>query len=128
MTNKSLKNFPEFIQKLEASELLFIVEGKKDERALRKLKVENIEVLKGPIFSFIERIAKSNRKVVILTDLDSEGKKLYSILTRGLSERGVIIDNYFREYLFNNTKLRQIEGLDSYISKSEIFRKNSAKR
>ena len=116
------------MERLEASNLLFIVEGKKDERALRNLNVDNIEVLKGPIFSFIERIAKSNRKVVILTDLDSEGKKLYSVLARGLIERGVIVDNYFREYLYNNTKLRQIEGLDSYIAKTELFRKNSAKR
>ena len=43
--------------------------------------------------------------------IDKEGKKLYGTLSSGLQNHGCRIDNRFREWLFKNTKLRQIEGL-----------------
>ncbi|MBI2129595.1 hypothetical protein HYU07_05120 [Candidatus Woesearchaeota archaeon] len=66
---------------------------------------------KKPIFSIIED-ASANKKAIILTDLDKEGKKLYGKLKDGLSRHGVIVDNKFREFLFRETKIRQIEGLN----------------
>ncbi|MBN2367438.1 toprim domain-containing protein [Candidatus Woesearchaeota archaeon] len=103
------------IDRLRTSCNLIIVEGKKDRAALSRLEITNIRELNKPIFQEIEDIAQSEKEVVILTDLDKEGKKLYAKLKSGLSERGVKIDDRFRDFLFKNTSLTQIEGLTSYL-------------
>ena len=48
--------------------------------------------------------------------MDKQGKELYGKLNSGLQQRGVKIDNNFRNFLFKNTKLRQIEGLETYAT------------
>jgi 5S rRNA maturation endonuclease (ribonuclease M5) len=94
--------------------LLTIVEGKKDRAALAALGFTDIVELTGkPLYAVAESIEKGSR-VQILTDLDSEGKKLFSQLRADLSPRGVRIDNELREALFR-TELRQIEGLNTYL-------------
>lgn len=106
----------EWITLLKNSNKLIIVEGKKDKMALEELGIKNIICLKNAIYKEIEEITENNKEVIILTDLDKMGKKLYSKLKKGLTERGVRVDNHFREFLFKNTKLRQIEGIISYIN------------
>jgi 5S rRNA maturation endonuclease (ribonuclease M5) len=96
-----------------------IVEGKKDRAALESLGFTDVHPLKGPLFSFAESIAEKTKDVVVLTDLDSEGKQIYSKLANSFSRLGVRIDNRFREYLFRHTDLRQIEGLDTYLKKEK---------
>lgn len=110
----------DFLNELAASELLFIVEGKNDFLSLKKLGVKRIMQYNGPLYRLIEKVS-NNKKIVILTDLDKEGRKLYGQIAKGLSERGVIIDNYFREYIFKNTKVRQIEGLHSYFARRGLI-------
>jgi 5S rRNA maturation endonuclease (ribonuclease M5) len=100
-----------FLEKLKNSEKAVIVEGKKDKAALERLGVKNIFTLKKPLFAVVEEIAASYKEVIIFTDLDEEGKKLYGKLNSWLSYHGVKVDNYFREFLFRNTKIRQVEGL-----------------
>ncbi|MBI3035915.1 toprim domain-containing protein [Candidatus Woesearchaeota archaeon] len=105
-----------FINQLKDSNILVIVEGKKDKIALNKLGVTNIiELNKKPLFHIVEEIADSNKECIILTDLDKEGKQLYSKLNSNLQKNGVRVDNKFRNFLFRHTKLRQIEGIDSYL-------------
>ena len=108
-----MNNLDNFIEKLKQAKLI-IVEGKKDKVALEKLGIKNILVLNGPLYKNIEEISK-HKEVVILTDLDKEGRKLFPRLNSRLQERGIKVDNNFREFLFKETKLRQIEGIDSYI-------------
>ena len=104
------------IEKIKNSDILIVVEGKKDKAALQKLGLSNIiELNKKPLFQIIEEIADSNSECVILTDLDKEGKHLYSKLNSNLQKNGVKVNNKFREFLFKHTKLRQIEGIDSYL-------------
>ena len=104
------------IQKIKASKKLIIVEGKKDAAALKKLGITNtIQLSKKPLFYIIEHIANSHKECIILTDLDKEGKRLYSKMNSGLQKFGVRIDNELREFLFKNTKLRQIEGIGTYL-------------
>jgi 5S rRNA maturation endonuclease (ribonuclease M5) len=112
----------EWLENLKASNTLIIVEGKKDRAALTNLGLTNIIMLEGPLYQNVEKIAELMaqlasrlRKAVILTDLDPEGKKLYSRLKKDLGEHGVEIDDRFREFLFRKTKLRQIEGMDTYL-------------
>ncbi len=101
-----------WVEKINDDGSLIIVEGIKDKKALEEIGVKNkIKTLsKKPIFSIIEDVS-ANKKAIILTDLDKEGKKLYGKLKEGLSRHGVLVDNKFREFLFKETKIRQIEGL-----------------
>ncbi|MBI2650411.1 toprim domain-containing protein [Candidatus Woesearchaeota archaeon] len=111
-----IEQIPYFINKIKDSNSLVIVEGKKDRIALQKLGISNIiELNKKPLFEIIEDVANSNDECIILTDLDKEGKQLYSKLNSNLQKNGVKINNKFREFLFKHTKLRQIEGIDSYL-------------
>ncbi|MEK6967184.1 MAG: toprim domain-containing protein, partial [Nanoarchaeota archaeon] len=83
------KPISDFLNEIENCEFPFIVEGKKDAVALKRIGAKQTISLSGPMYAFIEKISSRYKKVVILTDLDAEGKKLYSMLHRGLSERGV---------------------------------------
>lgn len=110
-----------WISEVNKSASLIIVEGKRDHAALIHIGIKNevVELSKKALFEVIEYVSDQASKVIILTDLDSEGKKLYSTLKSGLLERGVTIDRFFREWLFANTKLRQIEGFVSYLDRNK---------
>ncbi len=97
---------------------LFIVEGKKDKKALNSLGINNIITLKKSLFETVEEISKKTNECVILTDLDKEGRKLYGKLRNDLQKHGVKIDNSFRNFLFRETKVRQIEALDKLVRKA----------
>jgi 5S rRNA maturation endonuclease (ribonuclease M5) len=105
-------------EELNASELPLIVECREDQKSLRNIGITN-EILilnTGPRYKFIEHVVKKHKRVIILTDFDKEGKKLYGILTRELSTFGVFIDKKFREIL-QTTKLDQIEGIERYYAR-----------
>ena len=114
--NKLENEFSKYLSKIKASNILIIVEGKKDRLALEHFGITNIiELSKKPLFKVIEDISLKNKKCIILTDLDKKGKELYGKLNHGLQQNGIIIDNSFRNFLYKNTDLRQIEGLVSYM-------------
>ena len=114
--NKKIDELQIFIENIKSSNILVVVEGKKDKIALQKLGLNNIiELSKKPIFQIVEDIANSNDECIILTDLDKEGKQLYSKLNSNLQRNGVKVNNKFRDFLFKHTKLRQIEGIDTYL-------------
>lgn len=114
--NKKTEELNSLIEKIKNSNILVIVEGKKDREALQKFGIDNIiELSKKPLFKVVEDISNSNGECVILTDLDKKGKELYGKLNSDLQKRGVKINNKFREFLFKNTKLRQVEGISSYL-------------
>lgn len=107
----------DYIEELKNNNKIVIVEGKKDKQALEQLGITNIITLsKKPIFQIIEEISRKSKGVVILTDLDKEGKKLFGKLNSGLQYHGVKVDNKFRGFLFKKTKLRQIEGIIKYLT------------
>jgi len=110
------KEFSERINKIKELNTLVIVEGEKDRKALEDFGIKNIvELSKKSLFEIIENISSNNKDCIILTDLDKHGKELYGKLNSGLQQFGVKIDNNFRNFLFKNTKLRQIEGLTTYM-------------
>lgn len=101
---------------LGRSDKLIVVEGKKDKAALRRCGVTNkILTLKGPLYRMSEKIADESRDVVILTDLDPTGKKLFGTLSSQLQRLGVRLDHRFRKFLYSQTEIRQIEGIDTYM-------------
>ncbi len=74
-----------------------IVEGRKDEESLRKLGIEGpILCLKAEgkgLFEFLEGI-DSVKRVIALTDFDTEGKKLAKMLVSELSKRRIKVDDF----------------------------------
>lgn len=108
------KKFLWFIEKIVEKHVLVVVEGKKDKRALNTVGVENVIVLDA-LYKTVE-LVENEKEVVLLVDLDKEGKKIYSKLNDVLVQHGVVVDNRFREFLFKNTQLRQIEGMVHYLN------------
>jgi 5S rRNA maturation endonuclease (ribonuclease M5) len=106
------------INKLKEKKLI-IVEGKKDIIALTKFGINNVIEINGPLEIFSEKIAKKYKEIILLTDLDKEGKKLYSKLNSYLRQQGVNIDNEFRNFLLKKTKITQIESLNKYYEKDK---------
>jgi 5S rRNA maturation endonuclease (ribonuclease M5) len=104
----------EEIRKLSLMPII-IVEGKKDKAALENLGVKNIITLRNGIEDFCQKISSKYPEAAILTDLDKEGKKLYSKIRYSLEREGVKINDNFRNFLFKETSLRQIEGTSSYL-------------
>ena len=95
-----------------------VVEGKRDKEALELLGFGSSTVFvlnKKPLYAVAEEIAAGCKEAVILTDLDAEGKKLYGRLNAMLQHLGVKVDNSLRNFLYKNTKLRQIEGIGNII-------------
>ena len=114
--NKKINGLNNLIEKIKNSNTLIIVEGKKDKAALQKLGLSNIiELSKKPLFQIVEEVSASNDECIILTDLDKKGKEIYGKLNSNLQKHGVKVNNKFREFLFKHTKLRQIEGIDTYL-------------
>ncbi|OIO65288.1 hypothetical protein AUJ68_03485 [Candidatus Woesearchaeota archaeon CG1_02_57_44] len=106
------------LMRLRDSGMLVIVEGPKDEVALRALGIERVVHLRGNLVLFSEQVAAVADEVALLTDLDAEGKKLYGQLSQHLSRNGVRVDNKFRNVLFRHSTLRQIEGMVGYLGRN----------
>ena len=64
------------------------------------------------LFEIVESI--KDKEVVLLVDLDVQGKKLYSVLKTDLTRHGIKVDDELRKFLFR-TKLVHIEGLPTYL-------------
>ena len=95
-----------------------IAEGIKDRKALQQLGFKRVYTLKKSLPAAVEEfigLLDKNNECLILTDLDREGKKLYSKLNSELSQKGAKINNELRHFLYKYTKLRQIEGIINYI-------------
>lgn len=99
-----------------------IVEGRKDERSLRRLGVEgNILCMKSAgqgFFDFIEKV-KPSREAIVLTDFDREGKHLSLQLLKELSSNRVKVDNSFRRQFGSlcRSDVRSVEELADYMER-----------
>lgn len=104
-----------FLNALTTTNKPFIVEGKKDKLALNQLGISRVIVINKPLYKLVEQISEKYREIIIFTDLDKEGKQLYGKLKPQLEAHGVKIDRYFREFLYKNTKISNIESLSEYL-------------
>lgn len=124
MTFATREEIEEIIEKIKQEErLIILVEGKKDKAALMHLGIkEHIFILNGKdIWNRLEEIANNNKgkEMLILTDFDKEGKKLYGKITKDCERLGMKINKQYREFFQKRTKVSQIEGLDTYIENRE---------
>jgi 5S rRNA maturation endonuclease (ribonuclease M5) len=116
---EEVEEVQELLDKIRQKNLLVVVEGLKDVRALNALGITNIISLKKPLYAVVEDIADIAKEVVLLTDLDEEGKKLYHVLSCDLQKHGVKIDNKLRELLFK-TPIRHVEGLAGFLARAQV--------
>jgi len=94
-----------------------IVEGKNDKAALEKLGVQEhiIELNKGiPLFRIVEALQDYDM-IIILTDMDQEGKIIRKKLIHLFNDYGIREDVKPRE-LFARLRLSHVEGLDTYAN------------
>jgi len=95
----------------ELSEHTLIVEGRKDEYALKALGLRNIIPLNGrPLVDVVEGV-KDDDEVVILTDFDKEGKRLCARLLKLLQRRRIKANPRLRRMLMTGTGIARIEEL-----------------
>jgi len=92
---------------------LIIVEGKNDKRALNKLGIENVYQIDKPIYLLIENISQKKKEVIILTDFDKTGRKLYSKIKHELQRKGIKINDKYRKFL-SRKKITHVEGVFTY--------------
>ncbi|MFA6889204.1 MAG: toprim domain-containing protein [Candidatus Woesearchaeota archaeon] len=112
------KEIIDVIQKIKEEHILILVEGKKDKAALQKLGLTNIVILNGKdIWNRLEGIKA--KEVLILTDFDKQGKKLYYKIAKDLEQLHIKVNKKYREFFQKKTKLSQIEGMDTYIENLE---------
>lgn len=116
--------FPEILlllQDLQENDTPILVEGKNDRAALEQLGLYNVIMLdKKPLFKVIEQLLSEEiKEIAILTDLDSEGRKLYRKLNHECSQRGIKVNNKLRHFLLRETTLGQIEGLATFLRRQE---------
>ena len=113
------------VQKLIAKSKLgmpIIVEGRKDERSLRRLGIEgNILCMKSAgvgFFDFIERV-KPSREAIVLTDFDWEGKQLSLQLLKELTSNRIKADDSFRKQFraLCRSEVRSVEELADYMER-----------
>ena len=79
-----------------SQDTLIIVEGMKDEKALRDIGITGpiLQVQTSPsVVEFCESIATNHREVLLFTDLDAAGKKIGRVVKKYLTDKGVKIDD-----------------------------------
>ncbi len=101
-----------------------VVEGRRDEMALRRLGVTGrVFCLKGAglsRYSFLE-VLDGWREVVVLTDFDREGSELRGWLYRELLLRGIRVDDlaWRRIKALARPEVRSVEELPSFLRATE---------
>ncbi len=118
-----MENLDEWLERLKAiSEregTVIVVEGKRDAQKLQKLGIKNIYQIKGKRFYDILEDLENSSYVVILTDLDKQGEKMFSRLKYILEREGIPTDGRFRQML-KKSGIKHIEDIPirrGYVSK-----------
>ena len=119
----SMQNIDNWVnQILQDNISQILVEGKRDVKALNKLGLLNVSSIDKPIYLLIEDLARKNKEVIILTDFDPQGRKLYHKIKHELNRNGVKVNDRYRKFLLRS-KITHIEGLFTYYKNNskEIF-------
>ena len=100
---------------------VIIVEGMRDEKALRALGIEGPVIMasRRPALDLAERAARRYSEVVILTDWDEKGDEIAYNLKRHLRSAGARFDVDIRGRLRRLVKkeIKDVESLSRYVEK-----------
>ncbi|RLF67493.1 MAG: hypothetical protein DRN26_02270 [Thermoplasmata archaeon] len=102
-----------------SGKLLILVEGKNDLIALRKLGFNGpIKTIKGRKLSdLIDEVYLEYKRVLVLSDWDNEGERLYKEIRYLLESYGVRVEDKYRRIIKSITKreIKDVEGLLSFV-------------
>jgi len=109
----------------ENEDLPVLVEGKRDEQALRRLGVngEIIKINRGfPIPVLCERLTAHFNGAVVLTDWDLKGDQLSVRVAKSLRSDGMQCDVRTRERLkrYCKKEIKDVEGLPRYLEQLRL--------
>ncbi len=112
----------EVVERLRERSLDFptVVEGKRDEAALRGLGLEGeiVKVKAGKaLYELCEELGNRYSEVVLMTDTDKEGEKIARELKKRLSQYGTRVNDEFRNRLLTMLDTNEVENLDRRLEK-----------
>jgi 5S rRNA maturation endonuclease (ribonuclease M5) len=100
------------------AEAPILVEGDRDETALRKLGIHGpiVRLNQGKtVVGVCERLVGRER-VIVLTDWDRKGGQLARLVSQALVSNGVKADLHFRKELSRIAHVRTVEGLAGWYA------------
>ncbi|OIO41105.1 hypothetical protein CO154_02775 [Candidatus Pacearchaeota archaeon CG_4_9_14_3_um_filter_31_7] len=124
--SEKIKRFLEDIEKIYDEDFFIVVEGKNDIKSLVGIGIPEKKIfqLKTPqkgaynrIAELVEFCAENNYFIIIFTDFDDEGKKLYNYIKEKAQKEGVKINDSFRDKL-KNLKVSHVEGLRRFVERN----------
>ena len=87
----------ELLEKLRDFEGVYLVEGKKDAEALKKIGLDEVIIINGKkLEDVVEEVKSKASEVVILTDFDEEGRKKASKLIKLLVKNKIKVNKRLR--------------------------------
>lgn len=113
------KVFNEFINRLREKSLKtpVIVEGKNDVKVLQKFGIKNVISISGKnYFDLLEKIPPEVGEVILLTDIDKQGEKIFKKLKTIFESQGLKVDGNFRDYL-RKMEVKEVEELEKVLLK-----------
>jgi len=126
MSFRKLLSIMEELQNCAKQGMPILIEGKKDEEALRKLGINGnfMKVSGSPLklFEIAEIAAKSSSKIIILTDFDKKGNELAKKLSEDIQRLGSHADLEIRRKIMGITRryIKDIESLSRHLRQLEL--------
>ena len=102
MKEKNLKAIYDFINRLKekSKSTPVIVEGKRDYWILNRLGIQNIYTIAGKRYTdLLEELPETTEEVILLTDLDQQGEKIFKKLKALLEKFNLRVYSSFRQEL-----------------------------
>lgn len=121
---ETLDDLRKKIEELASLDVPIIVEGRKDEKALRELGISGPVVVLNDGLSIIDtctRISEEYERAVILTDWDRKGGQLARQLMDALDANGVHFDTEIRACISRLSKkdIKDVESLPVFLRRLE---------
>jgi 5S rRNA maturation endonuclease (ribonuclease M5) len=124
----NIRKFEYIIDNLEkfkdlSLEMPVIVEGKRDERALRELGINGaIHKVQTSlsVLEFCEKIAREHREVILFTDIDSAGKKIGKAVKKYLTDKGVKVEDNIARKLMRALDTAQAENISKRLERERM--------
>jgi len=118
MNGEVLNEFIELLKRL-SEKYPVIVEGKRDYAVLRRFGIGNIYTLSGKnYFDLVESLPSQTEKVVLLTDIDRQGEKIFKKLSEILKKYNIEVVDEPRNYL-KRLGIEEVEQISELLFKGE---------
>ena len=131
---EELEGVRDVLSKLRKREkdIPIIVEGPKDEKALRQLGIEGCIIKikqNSSIFHVIESLRGRYRKVIVLTDWDRTGGRLAYRIKKACEANEIVCDEDLRKELIKHLKkeIKDVESIPAFLERAEIIVRDTRK-